>query len=199
MWSRILLGSLVARAQLAHFQFWCSQNSELLFCRAAFQLHQAGHFYCRRLPSWSSVTSPHWNHADYSWWFSCPSACARKSCLGLAAPSSSYGLRRGWPICCSLGPPYPFVKIGVTFAFLSSSGNSLSCHGWSKIIGCLAILSANSLSTCGCISSEPMGLQMPSLRKYSLTSSSPSRVHLPCCSLSACSLRPVHPEGLSFW
>ena len=95
----------------------------------------------------------------------------------------------------------PFLKVRMILAFCRSSGTYSSQHDWSETIeSSLAMTSARSLSSYGCIPSVPVYIGMPSFLKSSLTLSTrgdpyPPRVQLPCSSLFPWSLGPRIPEG----
>ena len=111
------------------------------------------------------MTSPRGSHVGYSWWLS-DLLCVWKQFPGLAAlpPFKDWG-EADWPRSFFL----PFLKIGVAFVFLQSSGTSPSHHDHLKIIESgLAMTSASSPSCCWCIPSGIMDLCMSSLLKYSL-------------------------------
>lgn len=92
-------------------------------------------------------------------WISCSITFSGIKLLGLQFPKLSL---------------FPFLKTGVTFAFLQSLG--ISPSEWSKITRSgLTMTSASSLNTCGCISSGSMDLLMSSLLLCSPTWSSPDR------------------------
>lgn len=92
----------------------------------------------------------------------------------------------------------PFLKTGVTFAFLQYSGTSLSLHDQSTILeNDLTVTSASSHSTRGCIPSGPMDFHMSSLPKYSLICFSSNKGTPSLLRLSSLSLGPRFRESQS--